>query len=214
MAFTLTYTSLVDQVTNYLERNDPTLVSSIPTFIMLAEKRIDKDIKTLGQESYITGAFLPGSGVLQKPTLWRNTISFNFGTGTAPEYNTRNQLQLRSYEYCREYWPDDSWTGTPLYYCDYGYSNWLVVPTPALSYPFEIAFMQSLYPLDATTQTNWATQYIPEAVLYATLLESMIYGKDDERIAVWEKYYGGAVSNITAEDQARKATRYEDIAKD
>lgn len=214
MAFTLTYNTLVTQVTNYLERNDPTLVSSIPTFIMLAQKRIDKDIKTLGQETYITGEFLPGSGVIQKPARWRNTIAFNVGTGTSPAYNTRIQLQLRTYEYCRDYWPDDTKTGTPMYYCDYGYSNWLIVPTPIANYPFEIAFMQSLYPIDAANQSNWATEYIPEAVLYATLLESMIYVKDDERIAVWEKYYAGAISNISAEDQARKSTRYEDINKD
>ena len=213
MAFTLTYDTLTASVTNYLERNDPTLVGSIPQFILLAQRRIDKDIKTLGQEGYITGTLTAGNGILSKPARWRNTLTFNMGT-VAPNYITRVQLQERSYEYCRQLWPDTSKTGQPLYYADYGFNNWLIVPTPDYNYPFEIAYMQMLFPLDEANQTNWATQYIPEAVFYATLLESMIYIKDDERIAVWEKYYTDAVSKISGEDQSRKTTRFEDVRKD
>lgn len=212
MAFVLTYDSLVSQITNYLERSDPGLIASIPTFVLLGQQRIDKDSKTLGLEQYIIGSFITNNSVVAKPNRWRNTLNFNVGNGT--NNNTYNQLRLRSYEYCRNYWPDDSQTGFPKYYADYGYNNWLIVPTPNGTYPFEISYMETTEPIDTINQTNWITENAPDLLLYACLLETAPFLKDDERIVTWRTYYDAALQSLNAEDKTRLTDRYSDRTKD
>lgn len=51
--------------------------------------------------------------------------------------------------------------------------------------------------------TNFLTGNIPEVLLYATLLETASYLKDDERIAVWTDYYEKARKNVGEEDMRR-----------
>ena len=50
----------------------------------------------------------------------------------------RQPVLLRKYEYLREYWPSPTATGTPVFYADYDYTNWLIAPTPDVAYAFEV----------------------------------------------------------------------------
>jgi len=205
-SFDLTYQTLYNTILAYLERQDQDVKDNIPVFIALAQKRIAKDSKTLGLEVYISGNFTPGNPVLVKPGRWKNTRTFNYGTGSG--FNFRNQLYLRSYEYCREYWPDDTQTGPPKYFSDYGYSNWLIVPTPDLAYPFEVAYFEFPQSVDQNNQTNWITDNAPELLIYACLLEAMPFVKDDPRVQVWKQYYTDALLAFNKEDVQRLTDRY------
>ena len=150
----------------------------------------------------VTSTFSGGTSVIQKPNDWRETISINYGTGTSS--NTRNTLLPRSYEYCRNYWPDPTQASSVVsYYSDYNYNYWLVAPTPNSSYPFEIMYYSTPKPIDDTTQTNWLTQYAPDLLLYACLLEAAPFLKVDERIQVWQALYDRALAAINGEAEAR-----------
>lgn len=202
MAFVLTYNTLTTAVKDYLERNDPNLVDSIPLFIMLGERRVARDLKVLLLKVAITDNMIIGNGVFAKPTRWLNDSSFNIGTGAST--NTRVFLLERSYEWCRNYWPDPTQTGTPKYYAnDYNYNFWIVVPTPDFSYPYEILYYETPEFIDETVSTNPLTANAPEVLLYGTLLETASYLKDDERVAVWTDYY----------ERARKALGEEDLKR-
>lgn len=206
MAFVLTYDSLTSAVQNYLERNDSSLVADIPIFIMLGERRASRDLKILGLKVAITDNLIINQSVFQKPTRWLNDSSFNIGTnvGLAEGYNTRIFLLQRSYEWCRKYWPDPTQLGTPKYYAsDYNYNFWFLVPTPDQTYPYEILYYETPQLLDDTVSTNFLSGSIPEVLLYATLLETASYLKDDERIAVWTDYYDKARKNVSEEDMRR-----------
>lgn len=220
MSFILTYSTLVTNIMNYLERTDQQTQSTIPMFILLAQDRIAKECKTLGLEKYITGTFTAGNSIVPKPAGWKNTLTFNIGTVVpqtpappTPQYN-RIQIPQRSYEFCRMFWPNQSSTALPAYFCDYGYDNWLVVPTPDQAYPFEVAYMAFVQPIDSTNQTNWLTQYAPELLFYACMLEAMVYLKNDERMQVWQALYQDALSKVDSEDKARYTDRYSDRTKD
>jgi hypothetical protein len=202
MAFVLTYDTLTSSVQDYLERNDATLVSQIPLFIMLGERRTARDLKILGLKNAITDNLIEGSSVFQKPVRWLNDSSFNIGTGTS--FNTRIFLEQRAYEWCRTYWPDPTQTGTPKYYAsDYNYNFWFLVPTPNLAYPYEILYYETPPLIDSTSSSNFLTESAPEVLLYATLLETASYLKDDERVQVWTDYYSKARQNIGEEDMKR-----------
>lgn len=207
MATTTTFTTLKDDVRRYLERGatfatDPTVYEQLPRLINLAERRIARELKVQGFINVVTGNFVAGQSVYPKPDRWRETVSINAGSGSAP-YNTRNSLFTRSYEYCRAYWPDSTQTGAPAYYADYDYNHWLIVPTPDVAYPYEVLFYQLPVLLDEENQTNWLTEEAPQLLLYAVLLEATPFLKNDDRIPVWQQMYDRAASMLNGEDLAK-----------
>jgi hypothetical protein len=201
----MTYNTLVNQVKEYLNRQDAQTISEIPNFIYQAEQRICRESKSVGLELYVTGTFTPNVSILQKPARWRRNISLSFGSGLND--NVRNQLTLRSYEFVRNYWPDTSELAAPKFYCDYGYDNLLVAPTPDLAYPFEYSYLQLPNPLTINNQTNWLTNYVPDVLLYATLLEAIPFVKNDERIPIWQAMYDRGLESLNNQDDQRTQDR-------
>jgi hypothetical protein len=119
----------------------------------------------------------------------------------------RNPVLLRKYEYLREYWPDPAQTDVPKFYCDYDYTHWLVAPTPDAAYNFEVIYYERPQPLDSSNQSNWFTQYAPQALLYGALLQAMPFLKNDARTAMWQQQYDLIMATLKAEDQVRIADR-------
>ncbi len=210
MATTTTFTTLQQDVRRYLERGatyatDPVVYEQLPRLINLAERRIARELKVQGFINVVTGTLVPNQSVYQKPDRWRDTVSINVGTGV--DNNTRQPVFPRSYEYVRSYWPNETETGTPTFYADYNYTNWLIVPTPDAAYPFEILYYELPVLLDDENQTNWLTEYAPQLLLYATLLEATPFLKNDERIQVWQSMYDRAAAMLNGEDLAKVLDR-------
>lgn len=204
MAFVLTYDSLTNAVKAYLERQEGTLIANIPLFIMLGERRAARDLKILGLKVAITDNLIVSASVIAKPTRWLNDSSFNILTKVGVSDGPRLFLQQRSYEWCRTYWPDPTQTAMPKYYAsDYNYDFWFLVPTPDKTYPYEILYYETPPFIDETLSTNFLTGSVPEVLLYATLLETATYLKDDERIPIWTDYYEKARKNVGEEDIRR-----------
>jgi len=206
MATTTTFTTLKEDIRRYLERgftlaSDQLVYEQIPRLINLAERRIARELKVEGLINVLTGTMQPGLAVYPKPDRWRSTVSFNFGTGD--QNNEYNQLFPRSYEYVRSYWPNRSDTDVPLFYAEYDYNNWIVAPTPDQAYPFEVLVYQLLPLLDDTNQTNWLTDYAPQVLLYASLLEATPFLKNDERIPVWQQMYDRSAQALNGEDLSK-----------
>ena len=206
MATTTTFTTLKDDVRRYLERGDtfdtdPVVFEQLPRLINLAERRCARELKIEGFINVVTSTFIVGTSVYAKPDRWRETVSMNIGTGS--EFNSRKVLLTRGYEYLRTYWPDESQTDQPLYYGDYDYTHWLITPTPDEEYPFEVLYYELPILLDEENQSNWLTEYAPELLLYATLLEATPFLKNDERIPVWQQMYDRAASMLNGEDLAK-----------
>jgi len=204
MPSALTFTSLQSDVRAYIERgtvNDPTVFAQIPRLINLAERRIARELKIQGFLVPLASAMIEGEAVITKPDRWRETVSMNLGAGVVGnEGIPRQQIFPRTYEYVRAYWPDDSVLGVPEFYADYDYSHWVVVPTPDHAYPFEVMYYELPQMLDDENQTNWVTQYAPNVLLYATLLEASPFLKDDARIQVWQAMYDRSISALNGED--------------
>ena len=202
MAVTMTYTSLVENIQSYLERTDQATLDKIPTFIMLAEQVIASQIKFLGNLTVQQSSFIQGTNIVDKPARWHKTVSMNITVA-----GKRYPVLLRRYEYLREYWPDPAQESVPKFYCDYDYTHWMVAPTPAAAYNFEVLYYERVQPLDATNQTNWFTVYAPQAMLYGSLLQAMPFLKNDERIPMWQQQYDAIMQTLMAEDKLRVADR-------
>ena len=208
VAATMTYDSLVNDIETYLERTDQATIDKIPQFIMLAEQVIAAELKFLGNLTVAESNMIATESVIDKPARWRKTVSMNV-TVDGQKY----PVLLRKYEYLREYWPDATETGVPKFYCDYDYTHWLIAPTPAANYVFEVLYYERVQPLDSSNQSNWFTQYAPPALLYGTLLQAMPFLKNDERINMWQSQYAQIMAVLKTEDVARIGDR-QAVARD
>ena len=201
-ASVMTYDSLVENIQSYLERSDTATLEKIPLFIMLAEQVIASQIKFLGNLTVNTSAMVATQAIIDKPARWHKTVSMNITVA-----GKRYPVLLRKYEYLREYWPNATTTGVPKFYCDYDYTHWLVAPTPASAYSFEVLYYERVQPLDSTNQTNWFTIYAPQALLYGSLLQAMPFLKNDERMGMWQQQYDLIIQTLKVEDQSRVGDR-------
>lgn len=210
MAETLTFDSLKADLQRYLERgdsiaSDPEVFAQFPRLINLAERRIARELKVQGFIEVVTTTLAVGQSVYDKPDRWRDTISMNIGTGAAN--NTRTPIFTRSYEYLRACWPDESATSTPEFYGDYDAQHWLIAPTPDAAYPLEVLYYAQPPLLDESNQTNWLTDYAPQLLLYAALLEATPFLKNDDRITIWQAMYDRAAAMLNGEDLAKVLDR-------
>lgn len=210
----MTFTSLQEDMRRYLERGalvDTEVYEQLPSLINLAERAIATELKFQGFINVVVATLTQGVSVYDKPDRWRQTISMNFGTGD--ENNERQPIFARGYEYSRAFWPDSTVQSVPLFYADYDYTHWLITPTPDADYPWEILYYQQPPLLDDTNQTNWLTDYAPNALLYRALLEATPFLKNDERIPTWSAMYGQQMQAINTQDLQkivdRAATRKE-----
>jgi len=212
MTAAMTYATLLTDVYSYLDINtdtDTEFVAQLPRIIMLAEDKLARELKVLGQKVFVVGAMTAGSRVVTKPARWRHTVTFNMGTATSGE--TRTQLYNRQYEYLTDYWPTASSSSSstlPKFWADYDFNHFAIAPTPAAAYPFEIGYCAKIAPLDATTQTNWWTENAPDLLLKAVLVEASKFRKEEPlMLQQWVADYEAGKASLRMEDLIRDTER-------
>ena len=193
----MTYDSLVLNVQQYMERDDPDFVAQIPNLIALAESNIAAELKTFLQLTVVETTLEQNQNVLDKPARWRKTVSMKING---------QPVQLRSQDYVALY-SSESAAGQPLYYADYDYSHWNFAPLPDQSYPAEIIYYSEIQPLDSENQQNLFTSIAPQAMLYGTLLQAQGYLKALDKLPVWKQYYMDSIAALKKEDNSRRVDR-------
>jgi hypothetical protein len=197
MSVIQTYDSLVLNVQQYMERNDPDFIAQIPNLIALAESNIAAELKTFLQLIVVETSLAQNQTVLNKPARWRKTVSMK--TNGKP-------MLLRSQDYIAQYLSESD-PGLPQYYADYDFNNWNFAPLPDQAYPVEIIYYAEIQPLDETNQQNLWTAIAPQAMLYGTLLQAQGYLKALDKLPVWKSYYNDAIMALKKEDNSRRVDR-------
>lgn len=204
----MTYATLVASIKSWSERSDEAFTSQVPSFINLAENRLATDMKQQGFQTVVTGVF-DGSNVQAKPAFWRETISF----AVFDDNVWKDNLELRSLEYIRQYWPSTAMQGQPRFYADYNTNNFYVAPTPPAGTPFELVFYARLDPLTPENQQNWLTMNAPQAILAAAMIESSKFRKNDADLTRWNQDYATAIAGLISENGERLADRNTVVAR-
>lgn len=180
------YDELKAAVADFLLRDDLTAV--IPTFIRLAEARMDRELRHYRQEkrSNIT---LAGQ-YNDLPADYLQTIRLQITDGPTSEVapaSTAQMLQMRADRNDR--------TGRPTHYTITAGSIELF-PTPDASYAATLVYHGRITGLSSVAPINWLLTEAPDAYLYGALLHSAPYLKDDNRTALWEGLYKVALENL------------------
>lgn len=196
MSYSMSYESLLVDVRRYLERgftaeSDEIVYEQLPRLVTLAERRIARELKLQGFIRAVSTPLTAGVAVYLKPDRWRETISMTVSS---------QPIFIRSYEYLRSYWPNEAETDAPQFYADYDYQHWLIAPTPDTAAQLEVLYYEQPALLGEDSQTNWLTDYAPDLLLYATLLEATPFLKKDERIQTWQAMYDRSAKALSGQD--------------
>ena len=197
MSVVMTYDSLVLNIQQFMERDDPDFVAQIPNLIALAEASIAAELKTYMQLIVVETALAENQSVLNKPARWRKTISMKING---------KPVMLRSQDYVAQY-QSESENNVPLYYAEYDFNNWNFAPKPDQEYPVEIIYYAEIQPLDNTNQQNLWTAIAPQAMLYGALVQAQGYLKALDKLPMWKGYYTEAIAALKKEDNARRVDR-------
>ena len=196
-AYQMTYDNLIQDIINYMERNDDQFVAQIPSLIGLAESAIAAELKTYLQMTVVETTLLENQVILAKPARWRKTVSMK--TNGKP-------MLIRSQDYIAQY-QSESDPSVPLYYAEYDYNNWAFAPAPDQDYPVEIIYYSEIQPLDESNQQNLFTREAPQAMLFGTLLQAQGYLKAIDKLSVWKSYYTDCLAALKKEDNSRRIDR-------
>lgn len=208
----MTYNSLVADLLQYSEQSvvsNTILSQQLPQLITQAQLSLANRLKIQGYRDVVVGSLTPLNRTLAKPDGWRNSVTFvvrSNGPGQTT-YPIRNLLRMRSFEYINMVYPDTTAAGLPTLYTDYDLNNFLIGQTPDQAYPFELTCYRLPNLLSASTQTNYLTDFIPNALLFQCLLNLAPFLKDDSRIPTWKVMLGNELEGLNAEEIAKMVDR-------
>ena len=202
---TMTYTTLTQDLKDWMENDGTEFSNETDNFISLAEQRISRDIEPYAFHESATSSFNSGDRFVSKPTdakvifhfIWLNSDS------------KRIFLEQRTDEFIYDYWPTSSTTGSPKYWANYSDTALLVAPTPNSSYTIEISYARRLAALSSSNTTNWLTKNAQDLLLYACLMEACTFSKNREDLAIYTQRYQSAVESLNNQTRRRRRNDYE-----
>jgi len=192
----MTFTELKSNIADWLNRTD--LTSVIPTFITLAEARLNRQLRTTNQ--YTRATVSSSDQYLSMPD---DFLEMRHIRMTSPK--ERDLVEIAAHninEYTDTNFLASLADAYPRYFV-YGQSL-RIIPTPAESITYELLYYAKVPALSTSNTSNWVSTSHPDAYLYYSLLQAAPYLGEDERIAIWAQQAERAVAEIQASDDRRR----------
>jgi hypothetical protein len=190
-----TYAELQQAIEDYLEQDDTT--GKIPTFIRLAEVRIQREISVHGMYKSVDGSL--DTGEVDLPPDFIEAIAWRL-TSASPQFTA-------SYIPPNRFFSTRATGSSPRIYTIVGdKAFWKPDPTgvDAGTYTYTLEYLAFLEALSDTNTSNWLLALAPDIYLYASLLEAMPYVIDDERLQVWAKMYERSITSLVSLDSRKR----------
>jgi len=188
------YADLQTAVTEYLAREqDTTLIARIPTFIQLAESKFNRQLFVRQMETRSTTTVDTGSTepeFISLPSDFQSMRRIRLsGVAGKPTLEFKSPAGLDEYRFSI-----DNIVEQPLFFTIFG-DEIELAPTPNDDFVIEMVYRRNVPPL-ATNDTNWLLTIAPDLYLYAALLESAPYIKEDGRIQTWALGFSSALNDL------------------
>jgi len=189
-----TYDELKSSVADFLNRDD--LTSAIPSFIRLAESRIDRELRHWRMEKRSTAQLDTQYSAIPADFLQPIRLQITDGpTSEVAPISTAQMLQLRGDRNDR--------VGRPTNYALTA-GGIELYPTPDITYNASLVYYGRVPALSSTNATNWLLTEAPDAYLYGALVHSAPYLKDDARIQVWEALFALSLNALNTSSSDAK----------
>lgn len=180
------YTDLQSTVAEWLHRDD--LTSSIPTFIQLAEKQMSRQLRVKSQEAEVIGT---AATTIALPADYAEMIALTLTSGGIE----RALIQKDRFGGTNL----NNFTSSAVFYTIEG-GNIVITPPPAGTETYKLQYYAKIPALSGAALTNWLITDSPDLYLYATLIQSAPFVKDDPRLATWGQMYVGIKEEMQLQD--------------
>ena len=180
------YANLTAAVADWLHRSD--LTTPIADFVVIAENRINREVRCADMETAYTGTI--AAGVIAVPT------DFLEWKAVYIDSNGATRLQPKSWEWVLQNYPTRSASGLPKFIARNA-SNFEFGPYPDSTYSVKGTYYKRLAAVSSSWH-NLATEY-PDLYLFGTLVAAAPYIGDDPRIPMWNSMYETIRDSINQE---------------
>ena len=143
-----TYTQLKTAIEDYTENNETSFVRNLPLFIRLTEERILKNVQLSLFRKNAAGAMSQNNKFLAVPSDFLAPFALSW----TDNIGNTNFVDYKDSEFVQSYTPNPLATGAPKYYAMYDLNNFILGPTPDLSYAAELHYF---YRPESLTQSSY-----------------------------------------------------------
>jgi len=194
----MNYAELTAALQDYLETDETTFVTYVPTFVRQAEERIMRSVQIPELRKNATSSTTTNNQYVARPTDMLSVFSLAVVDGTG-QYT---YLYPKDVSFLREAYPTVTATGLPLYYAQFDgedasdAGHFLVAPTPDDTYTIELHYFYDP-PSIVTSSTSWLGDNAESALLYGTLVEAYTFLKGDaDLIKLYNERYKEALAEL------------------
>ena len=209
------YANLVTDIRNYTEVDSNVLTAAIINRIIEdAEFKILREVPIDAYKKQSIGNLVTGQTTINVPakTLFVKGVQVYTSTSAATGANT--WLEKKDESYLQEYIPAETSTGTPKYYAMFGGATGttdttsgrlFLAPAPSSTFVFKIHYEAIPNSLVTDTSGTYISQYFPNGLLYACLVEAYGYLKGPmDMLTLYENKYTQEVQKFAAEQLGRR----------
>ena len=211
---TWTYSSLKTAIQDYAESTETSFTTHLDDFIKSGEERILKAVQLDDFIKNVTGTATSGSAYLGSPSDFLSPFSL----AVIDSDSNYSYLKLKHSSFIRDYTPASSTTGEPKYYAEFDEDTFILAPTPNTNYTFELHYFYRPSSLTSAgdSGTTWLSTNAPNAMLYGSLAEAMIYLKNYESSPIYEQRFQEALAlmkNLGEGKSTRDQYRYDQVRR-
>ena len=212
-----TYATLTTAIQDYTEVDSNVLTSTITDGIIEnAEFRILRDVPIDAYKKQSIGNLVVGQTTINVPaqTLFVKGVQVYDSTSASTGANT--WLEKKDESYLQEYVPstESAARAKPKYYAMFGGATGvsdttsgrlLLAPAPDATYTFKIHYEAVPTPLSSSNTTTYISQYFPNGLLYACLVEAYGFLKGPiDMLTLYENKYKQELEKFAAEQLGRR----------
>ena len=192
MAFT--FTTLKAAIQNYVESDETTFVSNLPTIITQAEERILQSVQLPDFRKNATGTTTSSNEYLAVPSDFLSVYSI------AIDNSGYEFLIQKDVNFIREAYPSASVTGIPKYYALFNEQTFLLAPTPNGALTAELHYFYKPESITVSSDgTSWLGTNAENALLYGCLVEAYTFLKGDaDLMQLYATRYAEALEDLKA----------------
>jgi len=209
-----TYSNLKTAIQDYSESTESTFVTHLNDFIKSSEERILKGVQVDDFRKNVKGTATASNTYLATPTDFLSPYSLAV-LDTDSNYS---YLLFKHVSFIRDFTPAEATTGTPKYYAQFDDDTFILAPTPSADLVFELHYFYRPTSLVSSgdSGTTWLSTNAPNALLYGSLVEAMMYLKAYETVPIYEARFQESLAqlkNLSEGNTTRDQYRYDEIRR-
>lgn len=196
----MNYTQLSQALQDYLQNDETTFVSQMPTIVRQAEDRIYQTCELPVLKANATSNMTGGVRFLSTPSDFLSVYSLAI---TQPGDAGYALLLEKEVAFLEEAFPKPSDIGQPRFYAVWDDNTLLLSPTPDQAYPVELHYFYKP-PSIVDAGTSWLGTNNESALLYGCLVEAYTFMKGEaDMLALYQQRYNEALGRLKVFGEAK-----------